>query len=241
MKSNQPMSEQKLKKEYFHDMQSFEAEENARIRKSEKRAWFVAGSASLVAVMAVGAVMALTPLKSVEPFVLEVDKNTGAVDVISVLAGTKGQVSEQAEEAVDKYWLTKYIRHREGYLWNTRNYDRKTVGLMSSTAIQQSYANYTNPKTNENAPVTVYSDTSEVVIKVKSISFLNPGKNGDSKTALVRYIKTVKKPGVKDYSTDWAATITFNYLNMPMQFEDRLINPLGFQVTNYRNDAETGA
>jgi type IV secretion system protein VirB8 len=42
----------------------------------------------------------------------------------------------------------------------------------------------------------------------------------------------------KPESSHWAATITFKYSNAPMKEKDRAINPLGFQVTEYRNDPD---
>jgi type IV secretion system protein VirB8 len=39
--------------------------------------------------------------------------------------------------------------------------------------------------------------------------------------------------------TPWAAAIAFAYSGEPMRAEDRFLNPLGFQVTRYRRDAET--
>ena len=37
------------------------------------------------------------------------------------------------------------------------------------------------------------------------------------------------------------ATISFEYKNEPTQEKDRLVNPLGFQVTSYRVDPENAA
>jgi type IV secretion system protein VirB8 len=244
MKKETKPSKQQLDKKYFDEATEWDNDRMARISKSEKRAWIVAGTASLIALMSVGAVTAIAPLKTVEPFVIRVDNNNGHVDVVSTLAKSAGNIKEESQEVLDKYWLSQYIQHREGYLWDIRSFNREAVGLLSDTNIQQQYANYTNPKTNPNAPVLVYGDSVEVTTSIKSISFLskNVKVNDDYRdTALVRYTKTVKKQGVKDYTTHWAATVTYTYRNTPMNVQDRLINPLGFQVTAYRNDAETGA
>ena len=39
----------------------------------------------------------------------------------------------------------------------------------------------------------------------------------------------------------YAAVVGFRYTGQPMRAEDRYLNPLGFQVTAYRRDAETAA
>ena len=39
----------------------------------------------------------------------------------------------------------------------------------------------------------------------------------------------------------WTAVVAFRYTGAPMTMGDRFLNPLGFQVTSYRRDAETVA
>jgi type IV secretion system protein VirB8 len=39
-------------------------------------------------------------------------------------------------------------------------------------------------------------------------------------------------------TTHWVATLTFAYVNAPMSSTDRLVNPLGFAVSEYRADPE---
>lgn len=231
-----------LEKEYFKEARSWDEDSIARSRKSEKRAWFVAGAAAVVVVIQGFALASMVPLKSVEPFVVRVDNNTGLVDVVSVLAETSGEVRQDAQEALDKYWLGQYLRYRERYQWDTRDYDRRMVGLLSVSSIQQEYAEYTDPKRNPLAPVAIYGQNAEAEISIKSISFINPGEMVDGEkrvTALVRYIKRIRQAGAVPETTHWATTITFVYRNAPMKVEDRLNNPLGFQVIGYRNDQES--
>ena len=168
------------------------------------------------------------------------DNNTGYVDVISVLAETDGTIKEGAQELLDKYFLAKYIEHREGYHFNTSDLDRKITALLSSIDIQLEYADYTDPNKNANAPVLVYERSAEVKIGTPLISFINTETYKEEKrvTALVRYTKQVEKEGELSPLTYWASTITFVYRSTPMAVEDRIINPLGFQVISFRNDQE---
>jgi type IV secretion system protein VirB8 len=240
------MSEKKLneaayKKAYFKEVADWDKTITEQIERSEKRAWWVAGSSVLVAILAIVAVVLLSEPKTVEPFVVRVDNNTGYVDVVSTLTETDGEIKEEAQEVLDKYWLAKYIKHREGYHFATRNYDRSVVALLSSPVVQEQYAAYTDPKLNPNAPVMVYGENAEVIIGAPSISFINTGeivKNEKRITALVRYTKKVVEQGAFTPQSHWAATVTFVYRSIPMAVEDRLINPLGFQVVSYRNDQE---
>ena len=68
-------------------------------------------------------------------------------------------------------------------------------------------------------------------IQIVNVSFV--AKN----VAQVRYIKTERKGGAETQSR-WVATIEFRYVSQPASEEARGVNPLGFQVTNYRNDPE---
>ncbi|WP_043903282.1 VirB8/TrbF family protein, partial [Kingella kingae] len=65
--------------------------------------------------LAVGAVLGLTPLKTVQPFVIRVDNNTGVTDIVTTLKNEEKSYGE----VVDKFWLAQYVRHREGYDWQT--------------------------------------------------------------------------------------------------------------------------
>ncbi|MDD3293118.1 MAG: VirB8/TrbF family protein [Geobacteraceae bacterium] len=231
-----------LARKYFKEAREWEEDTTYRTRKSERRAWHVAITAVVIAVLEGVAIACMAPLKTVEPFVIRVDNNTGLVDVVSVLAETDGKVKTEATEAMDKYWLGQYILHRERYNWDTRDYDRSIVGILSASSIQQEYATFTDPKRNPSAPVTVYGKNAEVSTNIKSISIINSGETVNKEkrlTALVRYTKTVKRPGEVDNTTQWGATITFVYRNSAMKVEDRLKNPLGFQVVGYRNDQES--
>ncbi|WP_029808354.1 VirB8 family type IV secretion system protein [Vibrio parahaemolyticus] len=242
-KKEKKPSQAEIEKLYFSEASGWDADKTARIQKSEKRAWTIAGALALIAVLEAVGLASLAPLKTVEPFVIRVDNNTGVVDVVSTLNETDGEIKSSAQESLDKYWLGQYLRHREAYQWETRDYDRKMVGLLSGATVQQNYAVYTDPRQNPTAPVAVYGQNTEVETKIKSISFIGtPEKmdNGEIRTtALVRYTKQVKRSGDKTPLSHWAATVTFIYINGKMKEEDRLLNPLGFQVVKYRNDQES--
>ncbi|MGH6970945.1 MAG: VirB8/TrbF family protein, partial [Caulobacteraceae bacterium] len=76
-------------KGYFAEAKSWNADQIRSAERSRRLAWGVAACAGIVATVAVGAVAALAPLKSVEPFVVRVDRSTGAVDVMTALRSEK--------------------------------------------------------------------------------------------------------------------------------------------------------
>ncbi|MDG4868612.1 VirB8/TrbF family protein (plasmid) [Guyparkeria sp. 1SP6A2] len=237
------MSKEKAtEKDYFDEARSWDADRAVRAGKSERRAWTVAGGLLLVAVAEAVALSTVVPLKEVSPFVIRVDNNTGYVDVVSELTGTAGSVDQEAQEVLDKYWIGQYVRHRESYQYESRNYDRQLVGVLSSTQVQQQYASWTSPKENPRAPVSIYGSNAEVDVKIKAISFIGEETVDDEnrRTALIRYTKQVERKGERTPITHWAATVVYTYRDTPMQLESRRLNPLGFQVVSYRNDREAG-
>ena len=52
------------------------------------------------------------------------------------------------------------------------------------------------------------------------------------------WMKRRSRKGEETRITHWVSTLTFSYANAPMSSADRLVNPLGFQVSEYRADPE---
>lgn len=199
-----------------------------RTRKVAKIAWYVAGGCMLIAGVAVGAVVALTPLKTVEPFVIRVDNNTGATDIVTVMK----QRETSYGEVMDKFWLAQYVRYRESYDWQTVQETFDATNLLSSQSEQELFSRIY--KDNPNAPHKVLRDTAKVDVRVNAISFVG-------NMAQVRFEKMVvpfNKSAIIPEPQRYIATIAYEYKNSGMKDEDRLINPLGFQVTSYRVDKE---
>ena len=228
-----------LEKQYFQEACSWDQSFSDMLKKSNKKAWCVAFGCACIALLEASALISMMPLKTIEPFVIRVDNNTGYTDVISKLSQTSGDIEETAQEALDKFFLGQYIRHREGYQWETRDYDRNLIGLMSDMTVQQHYADYTDPR-HENAPVNLYRDQVEVTVKITGISFLPTEtiKGHNFVTAIVRYTKQNQQKSERSHLSHWVATVTYHYADALMSVQDRQVNPLGFQVIKYRNDQE---
>ena len=212
--------------QYLLEARTWETDKVKVLISSKRTAWVIASASGLLAFLSVLAVMALTPLKSVEPYVIRVDNSTGVVDVVQSIQDGKSNY----DELINKYFVQLYIRYREGYSKDLAEEYYTNVGIMSVGAEQQRYLEYFNPK-NPQSPLNVYGEYSRVKIRIKSTSFIKPD------VALVRYIKEVER-GNEKIQTHWAATVIFNYTASPMGEKDRATNPLGFQVLEYRNDAD---
>lgn len=212
---------------YLQEARSWETDKIESLERSRKIAWRVAIASGATAFVSVLAVAAITPLKQVEPFVIRVDNASGIVDVVAPLRDGK----QNYDEAINKYFTQWYVRYREGYSKELAEDYYTTVGLMSSPAEQQKYFEWFNPK-NPQSPLNVYANYAKVKVRIKGTSFIKPN------VALVRYTKEVERGGDRPQVTHWAATLTFSYSGAPMSEKDRGINPLGFQVAEYRNDPD---
>ncbi len=214
-------------KGYFDEAKRWDQDRLAAAERSKRLAWSVAAFAGVLALAAVGAVAALTPLKTVEPFVVRVDRSTGAVDVMT---GLKGADHLTYDEAVSKYFLGLYVRAREGWLPQAAEASFRQVAIMSAPAEQERWADAFRPA-NPESPQVVWGDNAVSLIDVRAISFVSP------KVANVRFHRTLRQ-AQQTTESDWIATVAFTYTKAPMAEVDRLRNPLGFQVVTYRSDPE---
>ena len=221
------MSQPRDLKVYFDEGKSWDADVVSAAKRSERRAWRVAAGLGLVALVSVGAVYALAPLKTVEPFVVRVDRTTGSVDVMTAL---KSERPLTYDEAVTKHFVSQYVRAREGWMSPASEDNFRQVSIMSTAAEQQRWGDAFRP-TNPQSPQVIYGPASEALVDIRAISFVSDG------VASVRFHRTVRQAGQVTES-DWIATVAFAYTKAPMAEADRLRNPLGFQVTSYRADPE---
>ena len=203
---------------YLAEARSWETDKLRALAKSRKVAWIIAAVAISFAFLSVAALVLLTPLKTVQPYVIRVDNSTGAVDIVSALRNGKTNY----DESMNKYFTQWYVRWREGYSKDLAPEYYRNVGLMSGNDEQAKYARFFNPR-NPLSPL----------VHIKSTSFISPN------IALVRYSKEVGQSGIASETTHWAATVVFKYVGAPMSEHDREVNPLGFQVMEYRNDPDS--
>ena len=213
-------------KAYFDNARRWEQDLLLTAQRSKRLAWFVATGACVLATAAVGAVVALAPLKTVEPFVIRVDNTTGIVETVSAL----GTSPRTYDEAVTKYFLGRYVRSREGFSQAEAASNFQTVALLSSQAEQARFAAIYRGS-NPESPQVLHGRFGVAEVRIKAISLLADN------LASVRFLKESRK-GEEIKITHWIATLTFAYVNAPVSSTDRLINPLGFLVAEYRADPE---
>lgn len=213
---------------FIQSAKEFEKTRIESIKRSNKIAWGVTSVAVLMSLVSVSAVSMLAPLKTVEPFVLRVDENTGVVDIVTTIKNAE----ETYGEVVDKYWLSEYVKFREGYDWWTVQSGYDATMLLSGVVEQNIVSEFFQSPA---APYKVFKERFRVDIRIISVTWVGT-------TAQVRFEKTVipvnASSNQERTSQRLIATIGYQYLNTPQQESARLVNPLGLQVMSYRVDPE---
>ncbi|HEX8667996.1 MAG TPA: VirB8/TrbF family protein [Allosphingosinicella sp.] len=213
---------------YYAEAESWARDRQEALRSSRRVAWIVAGAALFVAVLEAIALIVLTPLKTVEPYTLLVDRHTGFVQALEPL--DPARVSGDA--ALTQSFLVQYVIARESFDIDTVHANYQKVGLWSAETARQTYVSAMQVS-NPDSPLVRYPRTSVVETRVKSVSPV--GRN----VAMVRF-ETQRRDagGQTEPPRAWVAVIRYRYSGEPMRLEDRFVNPLGFEVLRYRKDAE---
>jgi len=214
-------------KSYFAEAQSWDRERFVAANRSKRLAWIVAGAASVIALVGIGSVAMLSPLKTVVPYVVTVDCSTGATEVTQQLRGDK---SITYDEAVRKYFLANYVRAREGWIPQARQEYFNQVLALSAPEEQHRWIAFYK-KDNPDSPQNQLSAGDTVFVSVRAVSFISPS------VAQVRFTKRLERER-QATETPAIATITFDVMSKPESEAGRYANPLGFQVKSYRADAE---
>ncbi len=219
-------------KQFFLDGQTWEADRQAQLIKSERRAWRVAGVATAVAVLAVAGMTLLAPLKRVVPYVFTVDHATGNVEVINAL---DDRTTIGYQELLDKHWAAKYVMARESYMYRLLQHDYDTVLALSADTVAREYASIFD---GENARDKKLGSSTEMKVKILSVSLAN---DSVGPKAVVRFERTTKNIASEGSGTPqyFVATLAFTYMpSMTGKERDLIANPLGYKVVAYRVDAE---
>jgi type IV secretion system protein VirB8 len=213
---------------YYREAGSWADDRQTTLRASRRTAWIVASAATAVALMLALALLMLTPLKTVEPYTLLVDKQTGFVQALKPLDAQ--QVS--GNTALTQSFLVQYVIARESFDISAVQANYRKVSLWSQGDARAAYVASVQAS-NPDSPLARLPRTTVIETRVKSVSPL--GQNA----ALVRF-DTVRRDagGRTEPARAWVSVIRYRYSGEPMSLEDRFVNPLGFEVTRYQRNAE---
>lgn len=213
---------------YYADAASWSEDVNGALRGSRRRAWWVAGAAVFVAVLEALALALLMPLKTVVPYTITVDRQTGAAQLARGVA--LGPMTQN--EALLQSTLAQYVIGRETLDATDLAANYRRVGLWSAGTARSDYLRAMDRRNPASVLVGANAAT-QIAVTVKSITVMSPT------SAMVRFSTDRREGDGAVTRNDWAAVMQFAFTGGPLSLEDRLINPLGFQVTHYRRDAES--
>ncbi|GGE02917.1 type VI secretion protein [Polymorphobacter glacialis] len=213
---------------YYAAARTWADDRVAAAARQTKLAWIVAGSAGGVAAVLAIALAVLLPLKTTVPYVVTVDRQSGAVQIATTLQ--EGRLTQN--EAVIQAQLAGYVRARETFDETDLRVQYAQVQRLSAPPVARTYV-AAMAAANPASPLRTLGRGDTVAVDIKSVSLIAPG------TAMVRFDTRRSgldggMPGLQSH----VAAISFGFANAPLRMEDRFDNPLGFQVTRYRRDTE---
>jgi type IV secretion system protein VirB8 len=192
------------------------------------------------------AAMFFVPLKTVKPFVIQINEKTGATEVVS----SKSLRSYSANEELIKFFAMNYIRARESYIISgsldginsIAQYNANLVRIMSVSSVGSLHRREISPE-NPESPVNKYGNNIQRQLFLRS--FRVESKDESSGSFTVRARMTVHEtPALSGLPLQYNIEILLSgYFNVDsvnkLGENDRLINPLGFTVTSYRADRDS--
>ena len=174
------------------------------------------------------------PLKSVSPFVIQIDESTGVTEVVD----SKNENDYTQNEVLIKYFADKYIMARENYNYQTYDENRELVRLMSLPDVYRSYYNDINdPNTGY---VNTFATRTDRRISLRSLQVRPPNKTTGEITVDARFyvieVTTQRRP--VEYTIAVQLICHFD-TSSALNDTQRMVNPLGFVVTYYNATPET--
>ena len=207
---------------------SWEIDATVQLRRSERRAWLVAGAACLAACACALALVALVPLHRVVPFVVTVDKLTGETAVT-----TTEDASARPNAMADKHWIKTFVIARERYNWQVVEQDYNTVRRLAGS---DPWATYQKAFEGDDGLDHKYGQNIEVTPNILSITLAGSG------LATVRF-ELVRRDRRLPADTGTVtsrriATLRYAYERKTLRESEAVENPFGFVVQGYQTDPE---
>ncbi len=226
------MTDDEALEAYLGAANEWEKDRRAQLALSVRRAWQVAVAAGLCCLVALAALMGITPLKTVSPYVIRVDNTSGVVDVVPLSERTTTPA-----DATTRYLLNLFVTARERYVAEIAENDYALVGAMQSGSLNERYARQWD-RANPESPLNRYRDGSGVHVLVHSITALRAAADGTA-VSQVRFTTTQRSPGgAVIREQPWIATVAHRYAEPSKDPEQRQLNPLGLRVLEYQREPE---
>tara|TARA_B100000780_G_scaffold271137_1_gene231738 strand:- start:1482 stop:2162 length:681 start_codon:yes stop_codon:yes gene_type:complete len=221
------MSKILTKEHYLKKAQTWDEQIFAKTLQSKQRAWLLTSVSLGLLGLSLAAHLLILPLKSYEPYVITVDRQSGYAELSRKLES--GPLSQ--EQAITESNLVRYVSAREQY---NPALLKENYGFVAAVSTHKALSEFKElwSASSEHNPSKIFGMNASIDIQIKSVSLLSDN------LASVRFIK-LKNTLEQTSSSHWNAIIEFRYSDKPLKMLARFQNPLGFEVTSYRINPET--
>lgn len=201
---------------------------------------FLTLAALIASVVCVILVNRIAEVKTVEPYVVQIDDKSGLVQLVDPVSRNE----YAANELVDRFFVAQYINARESYNISILRYNYNVVRVMSTVQTFTIFRRDVSPNVPTSAAAVLGSDGMRTV-RIKSVAYIQnpPIPNSNAKATPEKImqarieLRDTRENG-QDVIDNFVVTVTFQYANIELNEEERLINPLGFTVTQYQVQRE---
>ncbi|NJC47417.1 UNVERIFIED_ORG: type IV secretion system protein VirB8 [Xanthomonas campestris] len=207
-------------------------------QRSQRRAWMVATASLMMSLLLAGGYYYMLPLKEKVPYLVMADASSGTATVAR-LQGDFYNQQITSSEAINRSNVAQYVTARESYdseIMTLRDWN--LVFIMSTASVGAGHKQL-YMENNPDNPFLKYGKSKAIRVKILSITPLGQRPSGGFRGAAVRIQRTLyeKTTGTSSFIDNKLITLAFDYNdNLKLDEQDRLQNPLGFQVTEYRVD-----
>lgn len=190
----------------------------------------IALSSLFLALIAGFIILYMLPQKTVMPFLIQVDDKSGFTQIIE----QNSLESISADESLRRYFVIKFLTARESYDATMLDKTSNEVRLLSERTIFRRYWNEViNPQNKESLYVTLGARGLRQV-EIKAVQFFDANR-AQVRLSLSTSDKQSQKPPKVEH---FIALVTFEFTNLNLKVDEMAVNPLGFQVQEYKIDRD---
>jgi type IV secretion system protein VirB8 len=212
--------------ENYKQVEAFQQARARSARRMTKLAVAVAVGLGVANVALAWTVASLLPLTKLVPVYLLV-RQDGTIDSSPSLSA----LPASQNQAVIRAALWQYVRLREGYSYDTAQYNYDVVSGMSGLTAKtnyQSWFNYPNPA----SPQVTIGKAGSITVAPISVAMLGPH------VAQIRFSRITQLSMATPETKTWTATLTFQQIET-LAGKDRLANPGGILITDYQSTEDS--
>ncbi|MEN9782370.1 MAG: hypothetical protein RL208_520 [Pseudomonadota bacterium] len=176
---------------------------------------------SITLLICIVAMKKMQESKSVDPYIIEYDKNTGKVAFVE----NSTKRSYTAQDAVRESLVTNYVSNREGLRLSNVE---EIMNYIRVTTTQKLYEDYSKLVAQDISTLRSAGRLTKFRVDFLSISYPTANR------AELKINKVLVADGKDVSMRRFNISINFSFVEIEMTNEDIRTNPLGFQVSSYR-------